>query len=56
TLYKFIEQKGDLQELLPLINSLTKQESSAVAQMAKQGQKDLEEVMNLLKKLSIKLQ
>ncbi|XP_016144906.1 eIF-2-alpha kinase GCN2 [Sinocyclocheilus grahami] len=56
TLYKFIEQKGDLQELLPLINSLTKQKSSAVAQMAKQGQKDLEEVMSLLKKLSIKLQ
>uniref|UniRef100_A0A673HCS8 Protein kinase domain-containing protein n=1 Tax=Sinocyclocheilus rhinocerous TaxID=307959 RepID=A0A673HCS8_9TELE len=56
TLYKFIEQKGDLQELLPLINSLTKQKSSAVAQMAKQGQKDLEEVMSLLKKLSVKLQ
>uniref|UniRef100_A0A8C1UB93 Eukaryotic translation initiation factor 2 alpha kinase 4 n=1 Tax=Cyprinus carpio TaxID=7962 RepID=A0A8C1UB93_CYPCA len=56
TLYKFIEQKGDLQELLPLINSLTKQKSSAVAQMAKQGQKDLEEVMSLLKKLAVKLQ
>ncbi|XP_052437387.1 eIF-2-alpha kinase GCN2 isoform X1 [Carassius gibelio] len=56
TLYKFIEQKGDLQELLPLMNSLTKQKSSAVAQMAKQGQKDLEEVMSLLKKLAVKLQ
>uniref|UniRef100_A0A673HCI1 eIF-2-alpha kinase GCN2 n=1 Tax=Sinocyclocheilus rhinocerous TaxID=307959 RepID=A0A673HCI1_9TELE len=55
-LFRFIEQKGDLQELLPLINSLTKQKSSAVAQMAKQGQKDLEEVMSLLKKLSVKLQ
>lgn len=56
TLYKFIEQKGDLQELLPLFNTLTKQKSSAVAQMAKQGQKDLEEVVSLLKKLAVKLQ
>ncbi|XP_077096596.1 eIF-2-alpha kinase GCN2-like isoform X1 [Siphateles boraxobius] len=56
TLYKFIEQKGSLQELLPLMNSLTKQKSSAVAQMAKQGLKDLEEVLNLLKKLAVKLQ
>ncbi|KAK9960288.1 hypothetical protein ABG768_010361 [Culter alburnus] len=56
TLYKFIEQKGGLQELLPLINSLTKQKSSAVAQMAKQGLKDLEEVISLLKKLAVKLQ
>ncbi|XP_052009423.1 LOW QUALITY PROTEIN: eIF-2-alpha kinase GCN2 [Xyrauchen texanus] len=56
TLYKFIEQKGDLLQLIPLINSLTKQKTSAVAQMAKQGQKDLEEVLNLLKKLGVKLQ
>ncbi|XP_067310946.1 eIF-2-alpha kinase GCN2 isoform X2 [Pseudorasbora parva] len=56
TLYKFIEQKGSLQELLPLFNALTKQKSSAVAQMAKQGQKDLEEVISLLKKLAVKLQ
>ncbi|XP_073683302.1 eIF-2-alpha kinase GCN2 isoform X1 [Garra rufa] len=56
TLYKFIEQTGDLQELLPLINSLIKQKSSAVAQMAKQGLKDLEEVINLLNKLAVKLQ
>lgn len=56
TLYKFIEQKGGLQELLPLINSLTKQKSSAVSQMAKQGLKDLEELLSLLKKLTLKLQ
>lgn len=56
TLYKFIEQKGSLQELLPLLNSLTKQKSSAVAVMAKQGQKDLEEVISHLKKLAVKLQ
>ncbi len=56
TLYKFIEQKGDLQDLLPLINSLTKQKSSAVAQMAKQGQRELEEVVSLLQKLAVKLQ
>ncbi|CAM4642116.1 unnamed protein product [Leuciscus chuanchicus] len=56
TLYKFIEQKGSLQDLLPLMNSLTKQKSSAVAQMARQGLKDLEEVLNLLKKLAVKLQ
>ncbi|XP_039525315.1 eIF-2-alpha kinase GCN2 isoform X2 [Pimephales promelas] len=56
TLYKFIEQKGSLQDLLPLLNSLTKQKSSAVAQMAKQGLKDLEEVLHLLNKLAVKLQ
>lgn len=55
-LYKYIEQKGSLQDLSPLIDSLIKQKSSAVTQMAKQAQKDLEEVMNLLKKLSVKLQ
>lgn len=55
-LYKFIEQKGDLQDITPLINSLIKQKSSAVTQMAKQALKDLEEVMNLIYKLGVKLQ
>lgn len=55
-LYKFIEQKGDLQDITPLINSLIKQKSSAVAQMAKQALKDLEEVVNIIYKLGVKLQ
>ncbi|XP_058843399.1 eIF-2-alpha kinase GCN2-like isoform X1 [Acipenser ruthenus] len=55
TLYKYIDQKGDLPELSPLINTLTKQKT-AVAQLAKQGMKDLEEVTGLLKKLGVKLQ
>ncbi|KAG7466333.1 hypothetical protein MATL_G00163870 [Megalops atlanticus] len=55
TLYKYIEQKGDLRELTPLINSLTKQKT-AVTQLAKQGVKDLEELTSLLKKLAIRLQ
>ncbi|XP_023658138.1 eIF-2-alpha kinase GCN2 isoform X1 [Paramormyrops kingsleyae] len=54
TLYKYIEQKGALHELLPLINSLTKRKT-AVSQLAKQGVKDLEEVTGLLRKLGIKL-
>uniref|UniRef100_G3SMS5 eIF-2-alpha kinase GCN2 n=1 Tax=Loxodonta africana TaxID=9785 RepID=G3SMS5_LOXAF len=54
-LYKFIEQKGDLQDLTPTINSLTKQKTG-VAQLVKYGLKDLEEVVGLLKKLGIKLQ
>ncbi|KAG9268185.1 eIF-2-alpha kinase GCN2 [Astyanax mexicanus] len=56
TLYKFIEQKGELQELVPLINSLTKQKTAVVTQLAKQGLKDLEELTGLLKKLGVKLQ
>lgn len=55
TLYKYIEQKGDLQELAPLLASLTKQKT-AVTQMAKQGLKDLEELTTLLRKLGVKLQ
>ncbi|KAI7805015.1 putative eukaryotic translation initiation factor 2-alpha kinase 4, partial [Triplophysa rosa] len=55
-LYKFIEQKGDLQDITPLIDSLVKQKSSAVAQMAKQALKDLEEVINLIYQLGVKLQ
>ncbi|KAM7375697.1 hypothetical protein PAMP_005481 [Pampus punctatissimus] len=55
TLYKYIEQKGDLQDLTPLLTSLTKQKT-AVTQLAKQGLKDLEELMVLLCKLGVKLQ
>ncbi|XP_070776102.1 eIF-2-alpha kinase GCN2 [Enoplosus armatus] len=55
TLYKYIEQKGDLQELVPLLTSLTKQKT-AVTQLAKQGLKDLEELTVLLRRLGVKLQ
>lgn len=55
TLYKYIEQKGDLQELAPLFASLTKQKT-AVTQLAKQGLKDLEELTVLLCRLGVKLQ
>lgn len=54
-LYKFIEQKGDLQDLMPTINSLIKQKTG-VAQLVKYSLKDLEEVVGLLKKLGVKLQ
>ncbi|XP_004422047.1 PREDICTED: eukaryotic translation initiation factor 2-alpha kinase 4 [Ceratotherium simum simum] len=54
-LYKFIEQKGDLQDLTPTINSLIKQKTG-VAPLVKYGLKDLEDVVGLLKKLGIKLQ
>ncbi|KAM7159039.1 eIF-2-alpha kinase GCN2 isoform 2-T2 [Molossus nigricans] len=54
-LYKFIEQKGDLQDLTSTINSLIKQKIG-VAQLVKYGLKDLEEVVGLLKKFGIKLQ
>lgn len=55
TLYKYIEQKGNLQELQPLLTTLTKHKT-AVSQHAKQGIKDLEEVTGLLHKLAVKLQ
>ncbi|XP_056867769.1 eIF-2-alpha kinase GCN2 isoform X1 [Takifugu flavidus] len=55
TLYKYIEQKGELQDLLPLLTTLTKHKT-AVSQHAKQGIKDLEEVTGLLNKLGVKLQ
>ncbi|XP_029349412.1 eIF-2-alpha kinase GCN2 [Echeneis naucrates] len=55
TLYKYIEQKGNLQDLMPLLTSLTKQKS-AVTQLAKQGLKDLEELTLLLRRLGVKLQ
>ncbi|KAM5235707.1 eIF-2-alpha kinase GCN2 [Ctenodactylus gundi] len=54
-LYKFIEQKGDLQDLTPAINSLIKQKTG-VAPLVKYSLKDLEEVVGLLKKLGVKLQ
>ncbi|XP_042543483.1 eIF-2-alpha kinase GCN2 isoform X1 [Dipodomys spectabilis] len=54
-LYKFIEQKGDLQDVMPMINSLIKQKTG-VAALVKYGLKDLEEVIGLLKKFGIKLQ
>ncbi|KAM4690200.1 eIF-2-alpha kinase GCN2 [Rhinophrynus dorsalis] len=54
-LYRFIEQKGELQDLEPMIASLTKQKSG-VGVLAKQGLKDLEEVIGLVKRLGIKLQ
>lgn len=54
TLYKYIEQKGDLRDLVPLITSLTKQKT-AVTQLAKQGVKDLEELTGLLRRLGVKL-
>ncbi|XP_039993112.1 eIF-2-alpha kinase GCN2 isoform X2 [Xiphias gladius] len=55
TLYKYIEQKGNLQDLAPLLTSLTKQKT-AVTQLAKQGLKDLEELTVLLRRLGVKLQ
>ncbi|XP_069574792.1 eIF-2-alpha kinase GCN2 isoform X2 [Brachyistius frenatus] len=55
TLYKYIGQKGSLQELTPLLTSLTKQKT-AVTQLAKQGLKDLEELTVLLRRLGVKLQ
>lgn len=54
TLYKYIEQKGSLQELAPLLATLTKQKT-AVTQLAKQGLKDLEELILLLRRLGVKL-
>ncbi|XP_068436468.1 eIF-2-alpha kinase GCN2 isoform X2 [Clinocottus analis] len=55
TLYKYIEQKGTLQDLAPLLTSLTK-EKTAVTLLAKQGLKDLEELTMLLRRLGVKLQ
>ncbi|XP_041827550.1 eIF-2-alpha kinase GCN2 [Melanotaenia boesemani] len=54
TLYKYIEQKGNLQELAPLLTSLTKQKT-AVTQLAKQALKDLEELTLLLRRLGVKM-
>uniref|UniRef100_A0A8C8RLK2 eIF-2-alpha kinase GCN2 n=1 Tax=Pelusios castaneus TaxID=367368 RepID=A0A8C8RLK2_9SAUR len=54
-LYRFIEQKGELHDLTPLINTMIKQKTG-VTQLVKHSIKDLEEVMSLLKKFGIKLQ
>ncbi|XP_047466536.1 eIF-2-alpha kinase GCN2 [Mugil cephalus] len=54
TLYRYIELKGDLPELLPQLTPLTKQKT-AVSQLAKQGLKDLEEITVLLHRLGVKL-
>ncbi|XP_040188349.1 eIF-2-alpha kinase GCN2 isoform X1 [Rana temporaria] len=54
-LYKFIEQKGELHELAASMASLTKQKS-VVGVLAKQGLKDLEEIIGLVKRLGIKSQ
>lgn len=54
-LYKYIDNgKGTLQELGPLLTSLTKQKT-AFTQLAKQGVKDLEELTGLLRRLGVKL-
>ncbi|ETE69773.1 Eukaryotic translation initiation factor 2-alpha kinase 4, partial [Ophiophagus hannah] len=54
-LYRFIEQKGELQDLTPLLNTMVKQKTG-VASLVKLGMKDLEETVGLLKKLGIKFQ
>uniref|UniRef100_A0A8C6VKJ1 eIF-2-alpha kinase GCN2 n=1 Tax=Naja naja TaxID=35670 RepID=A0A8C6VKJ1_NAJNA len=54
-LYRFIEQKGELQDLTPLLNTIVKQKTG-VASLVKLGMKDLEETVGLLKKLGIKFQ
>lgn len=54
TLYRYIELKGDLPDLLPQLTPLTKQKT-AVTQLAKQGLKDLEELTVLLRRLGVKL-
>ncbi|XP_078262214.1 eIF-2-alpha kinase GCN2 isoform X2 [Rhinoraja longicauda] len=54
-LYKYIEAKLDITELSSVLDPLMKGKS-AVSQLAKQGLKDLQAVMELLKKLHIKHQ
>ncbi|XP_067098749.1 eIF-2-alpha kinase GCN2 isoform X2 [Osmerus mordax] len=55
TLYKYIEQKGDVQDLAPLLASLMGQKT-AVTQLAKQGLRDLEDLTSLLRQLGVRLQ
>ncbi|CAK6957149.1 eIF-2-alpha kinase GCN2 [Scomber scombrus] len=55
TLFKYIEHKGDLQNVALMLESLTKQKT-AVTQLAKQGLKDLEDLTGLLHRLGVKLQ
>ncbi|XP_060616148.2 eIF-2-alpha kinase GCN2 [Anolis sagrei] len=54
-LYRFIEQKGELQDLTPLFNTMLKQKTGVTA-LVKLGMKELEETVGLLKKFGIKLQ
>ncbi|XP_006275944.1 eIF-2-alpha kinase GCN2 [Alligator mississippiensis] len=54
-LYRFIEQKGELSSIFPILNTMIKQKTG-VTQLVKHGMKDLEEVISLLKQLGIKLQ
>ncbi|XP_061467441.1 eIF-2-alpha kinase GCN2 [Rhineura floridana] len=54
-LYRFIEQKGELQDLTPLLNTMLKQKTG-VTPLVKLGMKELEETIGLLKKLCIKFQ
>ncbi|XP_007434234.2 eIF-2-alpha kinase GCN2 isoform X1 [Python bivittatus] len=54
-LYRFIEQKGDLQDLTPLLCTMVKQKTG-VTSLVKLGLKELEETVGLLKKLGIKFQ
>ncbi|XP_030069540.1 eIF-2-alpha kinase GCN2 [Microcaecilia unicolor] len=54
-LYRLLEQKGDIQDLSPMLNSLIRQKIG-VSQLIKHGMKELEEVVNLLKRMGVKLQ
>uniref|UniRef100_A0A6J0TZA8 non-specific serine/threonine protein kinase n=1 Tax=Pogona vitticeps TaxID=103695 RepID=A0A6J0TZA8_9SAUR len=54
-LYRFIEQKGELQDLTPLLNTMLKQKTGGT-QSVKLAMKELEETVDLLKKFGIKLQ
>uniref|UniRef100_A0A8D0HU32 Protein kinase domain-containing protein n=1 Tax=Sphenodon punctatus TaxID=8508 RepID=A0A8D0HU32_SPHPU len=54
-LYRFIEQKGELQDLTPILNPVIKQKTGG-SQLVKLAMKDLEEAVGLLRKLGIKLQ
>ncbi|XP_053138825.1 eIF-2-alpha kinase GCN2 [Hemicordylus capensis] len=54
-LYRFIEQKGELQDLTALLNPLLKQKTG-VTPLVKLGMKELEETVGLLKQLGIKFQ
>ncbi|NWH74848.1 E2AK4 kinase, partial [Piaya cayana] len=54
-LYRFIEQKGEASSVFPFLNTMIKQKPG-VTQLLKQGMRDLEEIIGLLKQLGIKLQ
>nr|XP_033809126.1 eIF-2-alpha kinase GCN2 [Geotrypetes seraphini] len=54
-LYRLLEQKGDIQDLSPMLNSLIRQKIG-VSQLIKHGMKELEEILSLLKRMGVKLQ